>query len=699
MTTPFKWGAEFLVNTTTTSEQTSPAISALADGRFVVSWQDLSLTGGDTSGYAIRAQVFNADGSASGAEFLVNTTTSNHQFKPVITALADGSFVVCWEDLSQTGGDTSRSAVRAQVFNADGAPSGSEFLVNTATTSFQAAPAITALADGRFVVAWADGSQPVGDTTQAIRAQVFNADGSPSGSEFLVTTDASGGNYGPAITALANGRFVVSWLYDGWDCGAQVFNADGSPFGAEFVVNTTTSGDQYNPTITGLADGRFVVSWTDFSETGGDTDKLAIRAQVFNADGSTSGSEFLVNTTTSNDQSDPAITALADGRFVVSWVDGSETRGDTSFSAIRAQVVNADGSASGSEFLVNTTTSGQQGSPTITALADGRFVVSWTDTSLTGGDTSDSAIRAQIFDPRQAGVTLNGTLADDSFFGTIFADHLAGFFGNDTLAGAAGDDRLHGEVGNDTLRGGQGNDRAYGGEGHDVVRGGRGSDGLDGGTGNDTLNGGKGADAASGGTGDDLYIIDRSGDLIIEAAGAAKGTDTVQSSAISLTLANHANVENAGLTGSLALNLTGSAKANVLTGNGAANLISGQAGNDTIDGGSGIDTLRGGTGKDWLTGGGDADQFFFTSASEAGNGASRDRITDFAAGIDKLDFTAFMAGGQFIGNAAYSPGNGPQVRYAVGSGILSGDVDGNGSTDFQLQFDGAPVLTAADFLF
>ena len=211
-------------------------------------------------------------------------------------------------------------------------------------------------------------------------------------------------------------------------------------------------------------------------------------------------------------------------------------------------------------------------------------MVSWTDFGLIV-DTGDN-IRAQIFDPREAAVTLNGTLADDSFFGTIFADSLSGFFGNDTLAGAAGNDRLHGEFGSDTLRGGLGNDRAYGGAGNDVVRGGRGSDVLDGGIGNDTLKGGNGAD-----------------------------------------------------------------------------------------------------------------RFIFTSAAEAGTGASRDRIVDFAAGIDKLDLTAFMAGGQFIGGAAYTPGNGPQVRFATATGILSGDVDGNGTVDFQLKLDGAPVLTAADFLF
>ena len=320
MTTPFKWGAEFVVNTTVANSQLQPTITALADGRFVVAWTDGSQSGGDTSGAAIRAQVFNADGSLSGGEFLVNTRVTNSQIEQAITALADGRFVVGWTDLSQSSGDSSVSAVRAQVFNADGSAFGNEFQVNTTVTNSQFEPNITALADGRFVVAWTDLSQSGGDTS-------------------------------------------------GYAVRAQVFNADGSAFGNEFLVNTTVTNSQFEPTITSLVDGRFVVAWSDDSATGGDTLGGAVRAQVFNADGSLSGAEFLVNTTVTNFQFDPKITALYDGRFVVSWRDLSQTGGDTSGFAIRAQAFNADGSFSGAEFLVNTTVTGNQYQQTITALA------------------------------------------------------------------------------------------------------------------------------------------------------------------------------------------------------------------------------------------------------------------------------------------------------------------------------------------
>src|SRR5712691_12469473 len=105
------------------------------------------------------------------------------------------------------------------------------------------------------------------------------------------------------------------------------------------------------------------------------------------------GSEFLVNTTTVGSQSNPSTTTLADGRVVAAWTDNSQTDGDTSDTAIRAQILNSDGSKSGTEFLVNTTTVGLQIDPSITTLADGRFVAVWSDASQTDGDTSGAAIR------------------------------------------------------------------------------------------------------------------------------------------------------------------------------------------------------------------------------------------------------------------------------------------------------------------
>lgn len=172
---------------------------------------------------------------------------------------------------------------------------------------------------------------------------------------------------------------------------------------------------------------------------------------------------------------DPAITALADGRFVVAWQDYSAIGDDRSFSAIRAQLFNEDGSASGSEFLVNSTTRNVQYAPTITTLAEGRFVVSWAHQDRVGGQ-STVAIRAQIFDPREAAVSLTGSALGDDFIGTAFADTMQGNAGNDHLVGKQGDDLLDGDAGHDLLIGQLGADTIAGGTGDDTVTGNRGTD-------------------------------------------------------------------------------------------------------------------------------------------------------------------------------------------------------------------------------
>ena len=102
--------------------------------------------------------------------------------------------------------------------------------------------------------------------------------------------------------------------------------------------------------------------------------------------------------------------------------------------AIRAQVFNSGGTKSSAEFLVDTIDS-PRFDPTVTALADGRFALAWSDGSATLGDTSGLGIHGQIFDARTAAVHIKGTAGDDDYVGTGF---------DDTMRGADGDDRLDG---------------------------------------------------------------------------------------------------------------------------------------------------------------------------------------------------------------------------------------------------------------
>jgi hypothetical protein len=381
-------GGEFRVNSQTNTDQYAPSTAALSGGGFVVTWYDTSGTGGDSSGSSIKAQLYDSAGAAVGGEFLVNTQTGNNQLWPRATALSDGRFVVTWQDNSGLG-DGSLISVQAQIFSAAGAKVGTELVVNTQGSGVQSSPAIASLPNGGFVVAWHDLSG-----SKSVKAQVYDQAGAKIGGELLV--DSGTANIGgfPRVAALANGGFVVAWEDTGNTPGdtsasnikAQIYDATNTKVGTEFLVNTATAGEQTHADVAALAGGGFVVSWVDANGVRED-----VKAQVYDASGATVGTELVVNVQTFGRQADQSVVALSDGNFVIAW-------SDTSFSSanIMAQVFDPTGARIGrDEFLVNTAATGVQTVPAMTALPNGGFLVTWGDSSniSTGFD-----IKGQLYE-------------------------------------------------------------------------------------------------------------------------------------------------------------------------------------------------------------------------------------------------------------------------------------------------------------
>src|SRR5690349_6928035 len=77
--------------------------------------------------------------------------------------------------------------------------------------------------------------------------------------------------------------------------------------------------------------------------------------------------ESQVNTFTTNSQFAPAVAADSTGSYVVVW--SGYGAGDTA--GIFAQRFSSDGSKQGTEFRVNTSTTGSQGSPSVAIDSDG----------------------------------------------------------------------------------------------------------------------------------------------------------------------------------------------------------------------------------------------------------------------------------------------------------------------------------------
>ena len=136
-------------------------------------------------------------------------------------------------------------------------------------------------------------------------------------------------------------------------------------------------------------------------------------------------------------------------------------------------------------------------------------------------------------------------------------------------------------------------------------------------------------------------------------------------------------------------------------------VLSGGDGKDIVTGGGGNDLLEGDGGRDFLTGGAGSDRFQFIKLSDSATTAStRDLIKDFAIGTDivsinSIDANFLVNGDQafdFIEMSAFS-GTAGQLHavFAGANTILEGDVDGNKTADFQIEFTGHVTFSDINF--
>ncbi len=323
----------------------------------------INLTAGNKLEVQRLASV-SADGATNGGNGgQINLTALDLRVSPV----ANGYGNVHASTRSSSG--VSGTVTLNQTGNPTFQPQGELLIVNNPQTN----STITTLADGGYVVAWVRNQNGNND----IYAQRYDANGNAVGSEYVVS-NAANDQSRPSVTALADGGFVVTWdsqrsqpnssnPFPGSDIYARRYDASGNAVGSEFVVSNGVDRQvgQLSPSITALADGGFVVTWGSRVLLG----NSSIYARRYDATGNATGSEFIISNTTSPYGSFPTIAALADGGFVVTW----QRNPISNNLDIYARRYDAAGNAVGSEFLISAVGS----EPAVSALANGGFVVTW----------------------------------------------------------------------------------------------------------------------------------------------------------------------------------------------------------------------------------------------------------------------------------------------------------------------------------
>jgi Ca2+-binding RTX toxin-like protein len=660
-------GAEQVVNQYAPGGQTDSSVTVLSDGRFVVTWTDVS--GRDGEGSGIYGRLFSLGGIAQGDDFLVNTVTANSQEHSSVTALANGGFAVVWHSPSNT------FDVFLQRYDSTGAKVGGQILVSAGSGSEDYWPAVTLLSDGGLAVSWSTAPHAGGFFTSVQR---LDSNGAKVGPVQTMT----GGNFS-SVVGLADGGYAVATSSNG--ITMQRFTATGEKFGTEWSPVSDGAVLADRPAMTLLQNGSFAIAWE--GQRSGDRN---VHATIFRTSDTLTNDADRAMATNGND-------------YVEGFAGNDELRGADGDDIL-------DGGAGADAMF------GGNGFDEVTYMSAtvgvGLNLAANAHAGDAAGDTFDSI---EQFTLSRFGDSFVGSGAGEIVYGLSGDDALAGGGGADLLDGGIGDDVLEGGAGADHLVGGEGFDeasysreaagvtlnfttgvhggaaagdsfvsieqfslsrsaddftgsglidRVLGGAGHDWLKGMDGADVLDGGAGNDLLDGGAGADRMTGGLGDDTFIVDDFGDTVLEIAGG--GTDEVRTAIGSKTDFTRlyvlpANVEN----------FTGTATGNQgVQGNALNNVIAMGNGNDLVEASAGgDDRISTGGGNDFIYYGG-----ALTNADRNDGGAGTDTIG--LLGDYTLHFTAFsLAGierlglysGSFLGG-----GDSFQYYFTMGDEALTG---------------------------
>ncbi|MBO3762536.1 calcium-binding protein [Ciceribacter sp. L1K22] len=534
----------------------TPVAAALADGGWLIVWM------GGADEHDIWMQRFAADGSLLGSETLVNTTTVNAQWSPDVAGLADGGWVVVWQSADPSG-----AGIYMQRYAADGTAVGGETLVNSTTVGNQIEPVVTALANGGWVVSWAsegdivhrwyapdiDGTaaddtisgtslgelmrglagddvyqvnsiydvveEDANDGTDTVRASVTFTLG--DNVEHLVLTgsaniDATGNDLDNRLTGNTGDNLLRGMAGDDTLDGKA--GADTMEGGAgndtyyvddvgDVVRETASAGSDtvraaLSYALSAHVENLVLTGTANIDATGNGLANRLTGNSGDNVLNGGSGADTMIGGTGDDtyyvDNAGDVVTERSGGGTDTVHASVSHTLSAyvENLILLGSASINGTGNSLANTILGNAGNNVLNGGSGADSLIGGAgndtyYIDNVGDVVLeaaNGGTDTVRASRSYTLGSNVENLILTGT-GNLSATGNSLANSITGSSGNNTLSGLAGNDTLRGSNGNDSLLGGTGNDR------------------LEGGSGNDRLTGGTGADKLYGGTGADRFIF------------------------------------------------------------------------------------------------------------------------------------------------------------------------------------------------
>ena len=328
-------------------------VESLSNGGYVV----VSTLG--ASDGQVKFQIFDNDGVATSSA--VSVANEQRVENLAVTAIEDGEFLVAYTSSANSGPgrlNIHRFNENGQEINFNGLP------IQLRLLGFQDFndPSITYLGEERFLF-----SAIESDDRGNIPTIFFNLDGT-----FDTTIDSFFIDNPNAISvrsdALAGGGYVLTRVENGGASNtifASVFDPGGH-FKEDIEIASGVTGD--NVTVVGTSDNGFVVLWQGTSTSPND-----IFAAKFDRAGNLVATE-LVAQVTANVSASPDVVTLADGSFVISYT----TVGSDGTQEILGQRLNADLTTLGDSFTINSFSGEDQTDSDLAVLSDGTLVATFT---------------------------------------------------------------------------------------------------------------------------------------------------------------------------------------------------------------------------------------------------------------------------------------------------------------------------------
>ncbi len=341
---------------------------------------------------SVYGHLLNCDGTAYGDEILISEGEYQRWNPSVAYDRANQRFLVVWSEYnSSTSYD-----IYGQMVNANGTLSGSNFAIANANQGQYYPQAAYDAANQRFLVVWED----LRNGTYDIYGQLVNANGSLYSGNFIIS-DAANSQERPALAYdNSNQRFLVVWADtrggSDYDIYGQLVNANGTLSGSNFVISDAASA-QYNPSLAfDSTNQRFLVTWED-SRGGSYYD---IYGQLVNANGTLNNNNFVI----SDEDFDQLCPSVAfdsvTQRFLVVWED---IRSDETYD-IYGQYVNANGTLSGANLAISEASYDQRTPVVAYNLNFANFLVAY-ETRISG-EITESDIGVTLIGPACTGYTL-----------------------------------------------------------------------------------------------------------------------------------------------------------------------------------------------------------------------------------------------------------------------------------------------------